>query len=189
MSDSGLVLLSGSKKNRQFYEPLAEFNGLKPADVDDITVCPLWGKKLHHLSWKLQELINGAIQQHGRNVDIHAIVYWNGNELVGPDGIEDEPRYPFRPSSLNVGGVYDAMKKRLERLATIVRRCETFSIVTGPQSWIYDFTTCWVEFFVRFRSWCTELQIQYVDATLVAEHIEKADHNIMVERPLRMSPN
>ena len=175
VSDSGLVLLSGSKKNRQFYEPIAEFNELKPADVDDITVCLLWGKKLHHLSWKLEELINGAIQQHGRNVDIHAIVYWNGNELVGPDGIEDEPRYPFRPSSLNVGGVYDAMKKRLERLAPIVRRCETFSIVTGPQSWVYDFTTCWDEFFVRFRSWCTELQIQYVDATLVAEHIEKAD--------------
>ena len=117
-----------------------------------------------------------AIQQYGRSVDIHAIVYWNGNELVGPDGVEDEPRYPYRPSSLNIGGVYETMKKRLERLASIAQRCQTFSIVTGPQSWAYDFTTCWDEFFVKFRGWCTDLQIQCVDATLVAEHIEKADH-------------
>ena len=176
LSDSGLVLLSGSKKNRQFYEPIAEFKELKPADVDDITVCPMWGKRLHQLSWKLEELINSAIQQYGRGVEIHAIMYWNGNELVGPDGVEDEPRYPYRPSSLDVAGVYKTMKQRLERLATITRRCETFSLVTGPQSWVYDFTTCWDEFFKRFREWCGEFQIQYIDATLVAEHVERADH-------------
>ena len=34
VSDSGLVLLSGSK-NRQFYEPVAEFKAAKPVDVDD----------------------------------------------------------------------------------------------------------------------------------------------------------
>ena len=90
----------------------------------------MWGKKLHHLHYRLDELISTAIQQHGRSVEVHAVIYWNGNELVGPGGIEDEPRYPFRPSCLDVASVYDRMHERLERLARIAKRCETFSLVT-----------------------------------------------------------
>ena len=135
----------------------------------------MWGKRLHHLSWKLEELINSTVQLYGRGVEIHAIIYWNGNELVGTDGLEDEPRYPYRPSSLDIGGVYQRMKQRLERLAAIARRCECFSLVTGPQAWVYDFTSCWDSFFKEFKVWCNDLHVQCVDATLVAEHIEKAD--------------
>ena len=29
---------------------------------------------------------------------------------------------------------------------------------------------------MKFRGWCDEMQFQYIDATLVADHIEKADH-------------
>ncbi len=130
VSDSGLVLWSGSQKNRRFYEPTEEFKASMPADVDDLMVCPMWGKRLHVFSYKLEELINLAIQKYGRAVEIYAIIYWNGNELVGPDGVEDEPRYQYRPSCVDVRSVYN----------------------------------------------CKDLQVQYVDATLVAEHIGRADH-------------
>ena len=38
VSDSGLILLSGSKKSRQFYEPTEEFKASMRADVDDLMV-------------------------------------------------------------------------------------------------------------------------------------------------------
>ncbi len=68
------------------------------------------------------------------------------------------------------------MHQRLERLAKIARKCESFILVTGPNSEIYEFTTCWGKFFETFRGWCKDLQVdRYDDATLVAEHIERAD--------------
>ena len=89
--------VTGSTKNRQFYEPTEEFKASMPADVDDLMVCPMWGKRLHVLSYKLEELefINLAVQKYGRAVEIHAVICWNGNELVGPDGVEDEPMVPI----------------------------------------------------------------------------------------------
>ena len=101
------IVLSGSKKSRQFYEPTEEFKASMRADVDDLMVCPMWGKRLHVLSYKSEELINLAVQKYGGAVEIYAVMYWNGNELVGPDGVENEPRYPFRPSCLDVRSVYD----------------------------------------------------------------------------------
>lgn len=95
---------------------------------------------------------------------------------MGPDGIEDEYRWPYRPSKLDVGSVYEEMRQRLERLQRTARKCTSFSLVTGPGSHIYDFTTCWDSFYERFRSWCKELKIKYVNATYVAEHLERADH-------------
>eukprot|EP00434_Breviolum_minutum_P016525 symbB.v1.2.014565.t2/scaffold1068.1/size140200/6 len=103
-------------------------------------------------------------------------VYWSGNELVGPDGIEDEARWPFRPSKLDVGSVYEGMKDRLNQLNVVAKKCSTFASVAGPESSIYGFIQVWDMFFERFRTWCKDLNLKYVDATFVAEHIDKADH-------------
>ena len=176
VSDSGLILLSGSKRNRQYYEPTAEFLAAKLVDVDDLVVRPMWGKKLFHLTYELDRLIAESKDKFGQDVEIHAAVCWSGNELVGPDGIEDEGRWPRRPSKLDVGSVYDGMKGRLHQLNDVAKKCSTFALVTGPESFIYDFTQVWDMFFERFRSWCKDLNLKYVDATFVAEHIDKADH-------------
>ena len=175
VSDSGMILLSGSKKNRQFYEPHAEFQMAKPADVDNLVVRPLWGKKLHHLAYELDAVTKQVKSDFGSNTEVIATIYWNGNELVGPNGIEDERRWPFRSSRLDVGVFYEEMHQRLQRLATIASRCASFAIVTGPEAQLYDFGPDWDSFYKRFKQWCKEIGIRYVDATLVAEHIERVD--------------
>ena len=176
VSDSGLILLSGSKRNRQYYEPTAEFLEAKPVDVDDLVVRPMWGKKLFHLTYELDRLVTESKDKFGQDVEIHATIYWSGNELVGPDGIEDEPRWPFRPSKLDQASVYEGMKERLKQLNVVAKKCSTFALVAGPEADIYGFTQVWDMFFERFRTWCKDLNLKYVDATYVAEHIDKADH-------------
>ena len=176
VSDSGLILLSGSKRNRQYYEPTAEFLEAKPVDVDDLVVRPMWGKKLFHLTHELDRLVAESKDKFGQDVEIHATIYWSGNELVGPDGIEDEPRWPFRPSRLDQASVYEGMKERLKQLDVVAKKCSTFALVAGPEADIYGFTQVWDMFFERFRTWCKDLNLKYVDATCVAEHIDKADH-------------
>ncbi len=135
----------------------------------------MWGKKLHHLFYELDSIVKRAKSDLGNNTEVIATIYWNGNELVGPEGIEDERRWPFRPSRLDVGVFYDEMHNRLRQLATIASRCTAFAFVTGPDSELYDFSTCWDAFFKTFKEWCKELNVRYVDATLVAEHIERVD--------------
>ena len=149
-------------------------------------VRPMWGKKLFHLTHELDRLVAESRDKFGQNVEIHATIYWSGNELVGPDGIEDEPRWPFRPSKLDQASVYEGMKERLKQLNVVSQKCSTFALVAGPEADIYGFTQVWDMFFERFRTWCKDLKLKYVDATYVAEHIDKADHYHMVERPLRM---
>ena len=175
VSDSGMILLSGSKRNRQFYEPHAEFQQAKPADVDNLVVRPMWGKKLHHLYYELDAIVKQTKSELGNDTEVIATIYWNGNELFGPEGIEDERRWPFRSSRLDVGNFYNAMHDRLRQLATIASRCTAFALVTGPNSEFYDFGADWDSFYKTFKGWCKELSVRYVDATLVAEHIEKVD--------------
>ena len=139
-------------------------------------VRPMWGKKLFHLTHELDRLVTESRDKFGQDVEIHATIYWSGNELVGPDGIEDEPRWPFRPSKLDQASVYEGMKERLKQLNVVSQKCSTFALVAGPEADIYGFTQVWDMFFERFRTWCKDLKLKYVDATYVAEHIDKADH-------------
>ena len=176
VSDSGLILLSGSKRNRQFYECQDEFQKAKPADVDDLVVRPMWGKKLHHLCYELDGIAKKAKSEYGPNTEIFATIYWNGNEMVGPGGIEDEPRWPFRSSELDVKAVYDRMHARIVQMSEIAARLTAFAVVTGPEADLYDCGPCWDKFFESVKKWCGELGVRYIDATLVAEHVEKADH-------------
>ncbi len=101
----------------------------------------MWGKKPHHLTCtcQLDALVKEAQAKHGKDVRIHAVIYWSGNELVGEEGIGDEPRWPHRPPKLDAGSVYDLMWKRLERLKITADRCAQFVLVTiGPKA---TFTT------------------------------------------------
>ena len=68
------------------------------------------------------------------------------------------------------------MKDRLKQLDVVAKKCSTFALVAGPEADIYGFSQVWDMFFVRFRTWCKDLNMKYVDATCVAEHIDKADH-------------
>ena len=44
VSDSGLIAISGGRKNRMKYEMDAEFQLKKPAHVEKLFYRPLWGK-------------------------------------------------------------------------------------------------------------------------------------------------
>lgn len=129
------------------------------------------------MGWSSKYLLSGESKsKFKQDVEVHAAVYWSGNKLVGSEGIEDESRWPYRPSKLDVKSVYDGMKSRLEQLNDVAKKCATFALVTGPESFIYDFSPVWDNIFERFRSWCKDLNIKYVDATYVAEHLDRADH-------------
>ena len=92
VSDSGLVAISGGRKNRMKYELAAEFEKKRPAHVEELVYKPLWGKTLRPMAYEVCSAIAAIHEKHGRqNTQIHVLVYWSGNELVGPTGVEDEP--------------------------------------------------------------------------------------------------
>ena len=52
--------------------------------------------------YELDRMITESKSKFGQDVEVHAAVYWSGNELVGPEGIEDESRWGGLTARLNL---------------------------------------------------------------------------------------
>ena len=87
VSDPGLIAISGGRKNRMKYELNEEFQKKKPASVEELVYRPLWGKTLRPLAYEVRSAIHELHRKYGRDTQIHVVVYWSGNELVGPTGV------------------------------------------------------------------------------------------------------
>ena len=72
VSDSGLIAISGGRKNRMKYEMIDEFQKKKPAYNEELVYRPLWGKTLRPLAYEVRTAIDELHEKYGRqNTQIH----------------------------------------------------------------------------------------------------------------------
>ena len=186
VSDSGLIAISGGRKSRMKYEMHDEFQKKKPGSVEQLVYRPLWGKTLRPIAYEIRAAIREIHEQHGRDVQIHVVVYWSGNELVGPTGVEDEPDWPHRPSNLNPAEVYNGLEQSIRILAGICREAESAVLLSCPKSDLYGFGPVWDHAFEYVKKEATRYQLMVVECTIMVDalgdryHMKKTASNIEV---------
>ena len=183
VSDSGLIAISGGRKSRMKYEMNDEFQKKKPASVEKLVYRPLWGKALRPIAYEVRAAIREIHEEHGRDVQIHVVVYWSGNELVGPTGVEDEPDWPYRPSNLNPAEVYNGLEQSIRILAGICREAESAVLLSCPKSDLYGFGPVWDHAFEYVKKEATRHGMMVVECTIMVDALELGDRYHMKKTP------
>ena len=124
VSDSGMAMISGGKKTLQKHTVEASLRQSKPNNVDEIIHEMMWGQTLQTLVKRAVALVK-EVQGRKPDAKIHVIVYWNGNELVGPGGIQDETKHPFRQGD---GEWDDVMSNTMRHLTWYATQCKKLNV-------------------------------------------------------------
>ena len=95
VSDSSCALITGRRKTLKKYDLAEHFQQRKPGYVSEFIHEMLWGKTLQRLVKRGIELAADARERHGPDARINLHLSWFGNELVGEDGIAQNPNWPF----------------------------------------------------------------------------------------------
>ena len=165
------------------YEMNDEFQKKKPASVEKLVYRPLWGKTLRPIAYEVRAAIREIHEEHGRDVQIHVVVYWSGNELVGPTGVEDEPDWPYRPSNLNPAEVYNGLEQSIRILAGICREAESAVLLSCPKSDLYGFGPVWDHAFEYVKKETTRHGMMVVECTIMVDALELGDRYHMKKTP------
>ena len=79
-------MVSGKKKKLRKYDFAERLDASRPARVGAWRAEMLWGKGLQQLCKRMAALID-EVRTDYPTATIVPLIYWNGNELVGKDGI------------------------------------------------------------------------------------------------------
>ena len=77
------------------YDLAEHFKARKPDYVTEWVHEMLWGKGLRQIAKRGIELVQEARQKHGDQARINLHLAWFGNELVGENGIAQNPNWPY----------------------------------------------------------------------------------------------
>ena len=183
VSDSGLIAISGGRRNRMKYELTEEFQKKKPASVEELVYRPLWGKTLRPIAYEVRTAIRGLHAKYGRDTQVHVVAYWSGNELVGPTGVEDEPDWPHRPSNMNTKEVYDGLEQSIRILAGICHEAESEVSLTCPKADLYGLGPVWDHAFRFVSQVAAQNDLKVVECTIMVDALELGDRYHMKKTP------
>lgn len=88
-------MITGRGRTLKKYTVEEDLQNKRPSYVSEFNHKMLWGKTLRDLVKEAVNMVRKAQTDFGADAQIYTVVYWNGNELVGPGGVADETRYPF----------------------------------------------------------------------------------------------
>ena len=91
VSDSSCALITGRRHTLKKYDMSEHFQQGKPGYVSEFIHEMLWGKTLQRLVKRGIELAADARERYGPDARINLHLSWFGNELVGEDGIAQNP--------------------------------------------------------------------------------------------------
>ena len=157
VSDSGLIAISGGRKDRELTK---EFQHLLKSDLQF-----------------------GSYMASTAGAHIHVVVYWSGNELVGPTELEDEPDWPHRPSNLSAKDVYDGLEQSIRILAGICHEAESAVLLSCPKADLYGFGRVWGHAFRFVSQVATQHDLKVVECTIVVDALELGDRYHMKKTP------
>ena len=109
------------------------------------------------------------------------MIYWNGNELVGKDGIEPSGTYPFDHPAGEASELLADTKRHLAWTRDFAARkegCACLGVMTGEKSYLYGFSMIWDRYMTEVRDFIIgdpNNMVVYVDATPFVETIDLLD--------------
>ena len=179
VADSGLSMVSGKKKKLRKYDFSERLDSSRPARVGAWKSEMLWGKGLQQICKRMAALID-EVRTDYPTATIVPMIYWNGNELVGKDGIEPTGTFPFDHPSGDASQLLADTKRHLTWTRGFAARkgCACLGIMTGAKSYHYGFSMIWDRYMTEVRNFIIDdpnQMLVYVDATPVVETIDLLD--------------
>ena len=95
VTDSSLALITGRRKTLRKFDLSEHFKERRPEYVKEWIHEMRWGKTLPDLVKRAVEIAKETKQKYPAGVHINVHLCWFGNELVGEEGIAQNPNWPF----------------------------------------------------------------------------------------------
>ena len=198
ISDSVLAMIDGSK-NKYRKHSMEEVFADQVRDDGGLYKFihrMLWGKNLRALVLEAIKAVR-ELRNEGFTGQISVAVYWNGNELVGPRGIENEADPPYRQA---LGRAVDHMDEAQRHVMTLLEFCKgqrvsALAILGTTEGGRYGLGNNFSDFMKEFKGWVESLKqpftveqdtsICFVDMEKYCDrvdlldryHMEKSDRN------------
>ena len=106
VSDSSCALITGRRHTLKKFDLSEHYKERKPGYVTEFIHEMMWGKTLQRLVKRGIELAADARARHGPQARINVHLSWFGNELVGENGIAQNPNWPYDgPNLMGIGQI------------------------------------------------------------------------------------
>ena len=163
VSDSSCALITGRRKTLKKFDLSEHYRQRKPKYVTEFIHEMLWGKTLQKLVKRGIELAADARERypHAR-INLH--LSWFGNELVGEDGIAQNPNWPYDGPNGHWPTILDDCERHLTWFINKARELDlqTAGLTTAPWSADYGIHPIFDQFFdhlePRFKALTSSLQ-------------------------------
>ena len=144
VSDSGLIAISGGRKNRMKYEMVDEFQKKKPAYNEELVYRPLWGKTLRPLAYEVRTAMM-SFMRNAEGKTPRSTFSFTGRETNWSDqqGSKTSQTGLTEVRMWTRKAVYYQVEQSIRILAGICRRAESAVLLTSPKSDLYGFGPVW----------------------------------------------
>ena len=95
VSDSCCALITGRRHTLRKYDLAEHFKERNPGYVTECIHEMMWGKTLRQLVKRGIDLAADARERYGADARINLHLAWLCKELVGEDGIDQNPNWPY----------------------------------------------------------------------------------------------
>ena len=149
VSDSCCALITGRRHTLRKYDLAEHFKERKPGYVTEFIHEMMWGKTLRHLVKRGIELAKDARTRYGEDARINLHLAWFGNELVGEDGIAQNPNWPYDGPNGQWPTILADSERHLTWFVEKARELglQTAGLTTAPWSADYGIHPIFDEFF------------------------------------------
>ena len=148
VSDSSCALITGRRKTLKKYDLSEHFQQRKPKYVTEFIHEMLWGKTLQRLVKRGIELAADARERYPEaRINLH--LSWFGNELVGEEGIAQNPNWPYDGPNGHWPTILDDCERHLTWFVNKARELDLQSagLTTAPWSADYGIHPIFDQFF------------------------------------------
>ena len=148
VSDSSCALITGRRKTLKKYDLSEHFRQRKPEYVTEFIHEMLWGKTLQRLVKRGIELAADARERYpDARINLH--LSWFGNELVGEDGIAQNPNWPYDGPNGHWPTLQDDCERHLTWFVKEAQKLDLQSagLTTAPWSADYGIHPIFDQFF------------------------------------------
>ena len=148
VSDSSCALITGRRKTLKKYDLSEHFQQRKPGYVTAFIHEMLWGKTLQRLVKRGIELAADARERYPEaRINLH--LSWFGNELVGEEGIAQNPNWPYDGPNGHWPTLQDDCERHLTWFVKEAQKLDLQSagLTTAPWSADYGIHPIFDQFF------------------------------------------
>jgi hypothetical protein len=139
VSDSSCALITGRRHTLKKYDLSEHFQQRKPGYVSEFIHEMLWGKTLQRLVKRGIELAADARERHGPDARINLHLSWFGKELVGENGVAQNPNWPYDGPNGHWPTILEDCERHLKWFVNKAKELELQSAGLTTAPWSADY--------------------------------------------------